>query len=504
MDLLRRILLQTVKSPTKLAAVDDQRSYRRLELTAAAYHIARAVRRQTDKPHVGIMLPTSGGFPAALMGTWLAGRAAVPLNYLLKPEELRYVAEDSGIDTLITVDKMLELFGGGEALPPGLNLLKLDHMSFKGMPPVRWPGKLADDRLAVLLYTSGTSGKPKGVRLSHGNLRANVDALRQFVDEVGEDPSVFLGVLPQFHAFGLTALTLWPLAGGKRVVYSARFVPRRVVELIEEHRPDVFVAIPSMFGALLSVKSMGAEQMSSIRFPISGAEPLPAAVRDGIAERTGLQILEGYGLTETSPVTNCNRPGDNKPGTVGRAIPGVRNIIVGPDNQPLPAETDGEILIAGGNVMQGYHGLPDQTDAVLGEMTLPGESSPTRVFRTGDQGRLDADGFLSITGRIKEMLIVGGENVFPREIEEVLVQHPAVGAAAVIGRPDDMRGETPAAFVELIEDPPEPFDEAIGRAWCRDRLAAYKVPRTIRVIDKLPRNPTGKVLRRDLKPMLDD
>jgi len=493
MSLLHSILGQCLRSASHVAIIDDQRKYTYAKLAGAAMHLAEQVDSATANPHVGILLPTSGAFPAALLGTWLAGRTAVPLNYLLSPEELRYVIKDSGIDTVLTAGVMLE-FLGDNVLPDDLKIVKLEDVDFTGVLPLRWPPIKSDDDLAVLIYTSGTSGRPKGVMLSHGNLQFEIEAIVKHIGLTEAD--TFLGVLPQFHSFGLSALTLLPLRIGSTVVYSARFVPRRIVELISEHRPQVMMAVPSMYGALLGVKSATPDDFKSVRLPVSGGEPLPEAVYDGLLERFNLRLLEGYGLTETSPATNWSLPENAKRYSVGEALPGVRNLIVDEKDNPLPTGEEGEILIAGGLVMLGYYNLPEQTQQVFVELIDPLDGKRKQFFRTGDIGKVDEDGCLFITGRKKEMLIIGGENVFPREIEEALVRHPSVQAAAVVGMKDITRGEVPVAFVEAIEGGTIDANEL--RSSCRDQLAGYKVPREIRQMETLPRNPTGKILRREL------
>ena len=503
MALLRPILRKALTHLRQPAIVDDLGSYSYAKLLGGALFVARTIERTTDAPHVGIMLPTGGGFPIALLGCWLAGRVPVPINYLLSRDDLQHVLKDAQVDTLLTASKLLEHIRtntADDAIPPHLKLVKLEEQSFKGLPPLRWPRDPDDDELAVLLYTSGTSGKPKGVELTHGNLEANA---RASIQHAGLDERcVFLGVLPQFHTFGLTVLTLIPLLLGARVVYTARFIPRRIVQLMKEHRPNVFVAVPSMYHALLSVKAATAEDFSSLTFAIAGGEKLPAALDEQYRARFGVQLYEGYGLTETSPVSNWSTPQQHKPGSVGTTIPGVQNIILDEHNQPLPPDHEGEITITGPGVMRAYHGLPELTNQAITPLQLPHQSQPTRLFRTGDIGKLDADGFLYITGRKKEMLIISGENVFPREIEEVLDKHPAVTASAVVGQPDTARGEVPIAFVELDPEQADTFDPSEARNFCRQDLAPFKVPREIRVMDSLPRNPTGKILRRELTAQL--
>jgi long-chain acyl-CoA synthetase len=481
------IIRRCLRRPFEVACVDDQRAYRRVDLLVAAAVLADELARVSTSPRVGVLLPTGGLFPIAALAGWMLGRTVVPLNYLLKPEELQFVIDDCRPDTVVTVGPMLDFLGYA---PARTRLLKLDTLNFKVVPEPRFPALAAEEETAVLLYTSGTSGKPKGVRLSHGNLSSNI---RQCVEWVGFDHrEVVIGVLPQFHSFGMTVLTLLPMTVGCKAVYTARFVPGKIVRLMREHKGTAFIAIPSMFNALLGVKDAGPADFAHLRYAVSGGEPLPRAVAEGFRERFGVTIAEGYGLTETSPVTNWCRPREYRPGSVGRALPGVEERIVDLETgRDLPAECDGEVRIFGPNLMRGYFNRPAETAAAFDERGF---------LRTGDIGRVDAEGHLYITGRLKEMLIVGGENVFPREIEEVLNAHPGVKDSGVVGLADPVRGELPIAFVEMKEG--AVFDEGALIAHCRPRLAGYKLPREVRRLAALPRNPTGKVMRRELKAML--
>jgi len=467
--------------------IDDRRSYRGIDLLAIALHIADVVEAGSRSERIGIMLPTSGAFTGVISGVWFAGRTAVPLNYLLKPEELQYVIDDSGTDLLIASRKLFETLG----IEPNVkSIVWIEDVDFTTMPSPRLPKRCAADDTAVVLYTSGTSGRPKGVMLTHHNLWSNVTQIREH-EHIGRR-DVFLGVLPQFHSFGLTALTLLPFLTGAKAVYNARFTPRRIVDLFKAHRPTVFFAIPSMYNALMTVKGAKPEDFASLRMAISGGEPLSETISKGFKERLGVEVCEGYGMTESAPVTHARLARENAPGSVGRPLPRVRQRIVDEaTGRDLPPGVDGELRLGGPNIMKGYLNLPEETAASFDEQ---GD------LRTGDMARVDERGFLWITGRIKEMLIVGGENVFPREIEEVLDAHPDVYAAGVVGESDPMRGEVPVAFVEAEEgSAPVPDDL---RAWCRERLAGYKVPKRVVVVEQLPRNPTGKVLRRALKDML--
>lgn len=484
------IIKNLITRPRHPFVTDDRRTYKGIEILVAALHLAGEIERKSESKTVGVMLPSSGAFPIAALAGWMLGRTVVPLNFLLKQSELQFVIDDCGCDTIVSAGPMLEYLGYE---PRVRTIIKMEDLNFKSFPPLRWPSRTPDDELAVLLYTSGTSGLPKGVMLTHGNLKANVRQCTQHI-AIGRD-EVFFGVLPQFHSFGLTVLTLVPLMTGSRVVYAAKFVPQQIIAGFKKHKPTAFIAIPSMYNALLSAKNTKPEDFESLRYIVSGGEPLPDAVFEKFRERFNVTINEGYGLTETAPVTNWCRPGETRQHSVGPTLPEIEQRIVDPESgKTLPAESEGEIQMRGPNVMQGYYKRDEETKAVF---------TDDGFFRTGDIGKLDRDGFLFITGRLKEMLIVGGENVFPREIEEALVKHEAVKAAGVVGKTDPVRGELPVAFIELDDDAPADFNPETLKAFCREHIAGYKVPREIHVLDALPRNPTGKILRRELKTIVD-
>lgn len=481
------IIRSLLASPTRIAVVDDMRSYRAVEILVAAMHVAAKIKSVCDTSTVAFLTPTCGASPIIALAGWMLGKTVVPLNFLLKPEELQYVIDDCGTDTVVTIKPMLDAMG---YTPRSKNLIRLEDISFKGMPEPIFPACPQDEDLALLLYTSGTSGKPKGVMLSHGNINANIQQVLTAVSITKQD--VMLGVLPQFHSFGLTVLTLVPLSVGLKVVYTAKFFPAKIVKLIREHQATIYVAIASMWSAMLSVKDAGPEDFASLRLPLSGGEPLSDATSQRIRERFGVLISEGYGLTETAPVTNLCQPHQYKRHSVGPVMPGmIQRIADLNTGAVLGPNEDGEIQMTGPNVMQGYFNLPNETQ---GAFTKDG------FFRSGDIGHLDDDGFLFITGRLKEMIIIGGENVFPREIEEVLNTHESIAASGVVGIQDPIRGELPVAFVELRDG--ATFNMHDVASWCRGRLAGYKVPKEIHVVEALPKNPTGKIMRRELKNMI--
>lgn len=487
------ILRRFMAHPFKRVATDDSRDYRAIDMLVASLHMAAQIKRHSRTENVGLLLPTSGAFPIAALGAWMAGRTIVPLNYLLKPDELQFVIDDSGIDTIFTVQKMLDFL---EREPRVKNLRLLEDVNMKSVPMPMIPRNPPADRTAAIVYTSGTSGKPKGVMLSHGALAANVrQGLRHL--HLSSKTDVMLGVLPQFHCYGMTQLTLTPLTHGVRVVYTARFVPKRIIELVRDQRATVMVGIPSMYNAIAALKSGTPEHLESLRLILSGSEALPEAVQEKFKARYHKHICEGYGMTEMSPATHCSVSETCKPRSVGKPVPDVEQRIVDPKTEEvLGVCQDGEIRLRGPNMMTGYFHLPEKTAEVI---------DSDGFYRTGDQGHVDENGYLFITGRIKEMIIVGGENVFPREIEEVLDRHPMVHASGVIGKHDAMRGEVPVAFVELCEDAdPAEYNAPELVTFCREHLAGYKVPKKIIRIDALPRNPTGKILRRDLHKFLSE
>lgn len=465
----------------RLAAADQSLMVDYRTLIGLAGGLARSIAAQTDRPHVGILAPTSTAAALAIFATWYAGRTPVPLNFLLSPDELRPIVADAGLDLIVTVQHFEPL-----AAAVGAKTLL---MAGKTMAPQRIePPNCAAGDTAVIIYTSGTSGAPKGVCLSFTNLLGNVDGCVAHARLAPDQ--VFLSVLPQFHSFGFTAMTVVPLLLGATVWYLPRFSPLMVLNTIQEQRVSVFMAVASMFGALLHAKDAPPDALRGLTLAISGGEPLPMRVFEAFRERFGVSIMEGYGLTETSPVVSINTPWACRPGSVGRPLPGIEVCAVDAGGAVLRPGGEGELLIRGHCVMQGYYQREEETRQAIHDGAL----------RTGDVGRVDEEGYVHITGRAKEMLIVGGENVVPREIENVLLDHPAVAEAAVIGMRDELRGELPVAFVILKEGAdPASAGEVELRNFCRSRLAGYKVPRSVRIEKELPRSPTGKILKRALR-----
>lgn len=469
------------RQPQHLAVIDDHGRYTYEQLARMAAGLSMYLSLKTQRPRVGLLLPPSAGFVVSFYGTLLSGKTAVPINYLLGEREIGHIIKDSEIDTVVTIP-----FFAGRL--QGLPLNVIDLMSLpRDVPEIEphFPSVLADN-VAVLLYTSGTSGLPKGVLLTYGNLQSDVDASIQHA--ALKHRHTFLGVIPLFHSFGLTAMMLAPIQLGATIIYIARFSPVATLNALREHKASLVFGIPSMFAAILRLKDAKPEDFAHIYVTATGGEPLPATLREAFRERFGIPLYEGYGLTETSPVVALNIPQMHKPGSVGKPVPGVEIKIADDNDNALPPGQVGEVWLKGPMIMKGYHNLPQETAAAL---------TPDLYFKTGDLGMVDAEGFLHITGRKKDMIIVSGEKAYPREIEETLMRHPAVSEAAVVGKKDPGRGEVVVAFVLPKEG--QTIQPDALRDFARNAgLAQWKVPREIFVVQDLPRSPTGKVLKREL------
>jgi len=480
--LFEPLFAHAVSQPQTPAVQDDRGSYTYQQLAATAAGLGIYLAAQTQKPNVGLLLPASAAFVASFYGTLLAGKSVVPLNFLLGDREIAHMIQDSGIDTIVSIP---QLAGRLKDLP----LKVVDLTQLPPTPPAalapKFPSPKADDT-AVLLYTSGTSGKPKGVMLTYGNLQSDVDAAIEQAQLKHQHR--FLGVIPLFHAFGFTAMMLAPIQLGATIFYIARFSAVATVQAIREHQASLVFGVPSMFATLLHLKNAAPEDFRSIYAMITGGEPLPQSLAQAFEQRFGVPLYEGYGLSETSPVVALNVPQEHRPGSVGKPVPGMQVRIADETGNPLPPEQTGEVWLKGPMVMKGYYNLPQETAAAL---TTDG------YFKTGDLGKLDRDGFLYITGRKKEMISIAGEKVYPREIEDVLLGHPAIAEAAVLGKKDPARGEVIAAFVRPKPEQTIQADQV--RDFCRQEgLAQWKCPREVIIVEDFPRSATGKVLKRVL------
>jgi long-chain acyl-CoA synthetase len=454
----------------------------------AALQAAASLRSRGVEPgdRVGLVLPNVPSFPVVFYGALLAGAAVVPMNPLLKAREVEYYLRDSGARVVVALgpsaEPVVEAAGtvGIEALTVGA----VRPEELLGDAALDDPVDRADDDIAVILYTSGTTGQPKGAELTHANLAGNARTTAETLLESTPD-DVIMGCLPLFHVFGLTCGLDAAVLRGSLLTLIPRFDGGKALSVIERDRVTIFEGVPTMFAAMLHSPGAWRTDVSSLRLCVSGGSAMPVEIMRSFEETFGCIVLEGYGLSETSPVASFNHPhAERKPGSIGTPVAGVEMRLVDDDGKDVPGGEVGEIAIRGENVMKGYWQRPEETATAI----------PDGWFRTGDLARQDEDGYFFIVDRKKEMIIRGGYNVYPREIEEALYEHPAVAEAACIGISHPDLGEEVAAAVALTPGAGADADEL--KAFVKERVAAYKYPRHLWLVDALPKGPTGKILRR--------
>ncbi len=473
-----------------------------------------------------LFMPNCPQFLIAFYGTLRAGAIVVPTNPQYVPRELSYQASDSGAETIVALTmawpvvreargktpvKRVILSNIKEYFPPALRVLFTlfrerkeghapDLAGEQGVHSLRSvltlgaalrPVPIAQNDVAVLGYTGGTTGVSKGAMLTHRNLVAQAAITLAWFPDKQPGRDVLMGALPLFHSFGLTCVMNIGVHLGAALVLvpNPRDLPA-VLKAADKHRPTIFCGVPTMYAAINNYKDLNKYDLKSVKYCTSGAAPLPEEVQVTFERTTGGKLVEGYGLTETCSPTHVNpMEGTRKIGTIGVPVPNTLSKIVDPaTGADLPVGEIGEIAINSPQVMAGYWNRPEET----GHVMLPGG-----YFLTGDLGTMDEDGFFRVMDRKKDMFIVGGFNVYPREIEEVLYQHPKVLEAAVVGIPDVKRGENIKAFVVLKSGEAATEEEII--TFCREQLTRYKVPRQVVFRDSLPKTMVGKILRRALR-----
>ena len=474
-----------------LRAGQDFTTYAGLEQATA--RVAELLRERGVAPgdRVGIMLPNVREFAYAYYGVLRAGAVVVPMNVMLKEREVGFYLGDSGATLVIAWHELADPAGAGAAAAGAARLL-VEPGQFgpsasriEAQEPV---AERAADDTAVILYTSGTTGKPKGAELTHSNLAINADVTKQLLSICPED--VILGALPLFHAFGQTCGLNVAVSSGASLALVQRFDAGAVLESIERDRVTVFEGVPTMYSALLNHPLRERSDASTLRLGVSGGAALPVELLHGFERAFDCTILEGYGLSETSPVACFNHPNHiRKPGSIGTPVEGVEMKLVDDSRAEVESGEVGEIAIRGHNVMKGYWNRAEATaDAIDSE----------GWFYSGDLARIDEDGCYFIVDRKKELIIRGGYNVYPREIEEVLYEHPAVREAAVIGIAHPELGEEVAAAIAL--KPGARATETEIREFVKTNVAAYKYPRHLWFVDELPKGATGKILKRAIEP----
>ena len=454
----------------------------------AAAGVAAGLRARGVQPgdRVGMVLPNVLSFPVVFYGALIAGAAVVPMNPLLKAREVEYYLRDSGARLVVALDAVADA-ATEAAAAVGVDAVTVGPVDPGATLDGSGSGDLEprEDRdAAVILYTSGTTGPPKGAELTHANLRGNARTTQETLLE-GTPEDVVMGCLPLFHVFGLTCALNAGVLAGSCLTLLPRFDGAKALEIIERDRVTVFEGVPTMFTAMLHSPDRDRHDVSSLRLCVSGGSAMPVEVMRGFEKAFGCIVLEGYGLSETSPVASFNHPhAERKPGTIGTPIRGVEMRLVDDEGRDVATGDVGEIAIRGENVMKGYWNRPEETAKAI----------PDGWFRTGDLARQDEDGYFAIVDRKKEMIIRGGYNVYPREIEEALYEHPAVAEAACVGTPHPDLGEEVVAAVAL--KPGTQADPSELQAWVKERVAAYKYPRHVWLVEALPKGPTGKILRR--------
>ena len=476
---------------TALRLGDDTVSYGTLDQASA--RMAGLLHDRGVKPGdpVGIMLPNTPEFAIAYFGVVRAGGIVVPMNPLLKSREVAYYLGDSGAGLLFAWHDFADEARTG-AQQAEADAVVVEPSGFDGLlasgPPAEDMVDRHEDDTAVILYTSGTTGQPKGAELTHANLTRNCEVVATELLRLTTDDVMF-GGLPLFHAFGQTCTLNAAVASGACLTLLPRFDAGQALRILAAHGVTVCAGVPTTFGRLVQAPDRDAYDVSRLRLSICGGAAMPVQVLRAFEAAFACVVLEGYGLSETSPVASFSRlDAERKPGSIGTPIPGVQMRVVDDKGNEVPHGETGEIVIRGPNVMKRYWQRPEATAAAIRD----------GWFHTGDLGRVDEDGYFWIVGREKDVIIRGGYNVYPREVEAVLYEHPAVADAAVIGLPSADLGEEVGAAVVLKRGASATAEEL--RDYVKRRVAAYKYPRKVWIVDALPKGPTGKILKREVVP----
>jgi long-chain acyl-CoA synthetase len=486
MTLYQMLKQSAATSPNKIALRFEDEVFSYTQLLVLVNRLGHHLQYMGVQPgdRVVLVLPNTPAFIISYFAVTGIGAIAVPINPVWTADELHYIIKDSKAKLVISAQlPAVETIAA--SIP---NIIWVDYAAQTQWQQLLMAGddsplgkQVKANDLAVFIYTSGTTGKPKGAMLTHRNLVANVTATTEAIGVTNDD--VFLCVLPLFHCLAATVCMLLPIGLGGQIVLMEQFAPKLFVENITNNGVSVLVGVPAMY-VVLTTNHIPVDVLKGIRVCISGGAPLPVSVLRRFQKTFGLPIREGYGLSEASPVVAVNRPQLIKPGTIGPPIPGVRVRIVDTDGNDLPLGEAGELLVQGDNVMVGYFGMPLASEQALRDGWL----------HTGDIASIDSDGYITIVDRLKDMIIVGGLKVYPREVEEVLYTHPKIKEAAVVGVSHSLRGESVKAVISLKEN--ERMTQTEVTTYCKEHLAHYKVPKTVEFLPTLPKSSTGKILRR--------
>ncbi|WP_254832585.1 long-chain-fatty-acid--CoA ligase [Haloglomus salinum] len=518
-----RDTVESTPDATAIAYHGTEQSYAEFWERTGQFAAALDERGVGADDRVGIYLPNLPQFVTAFYGTLRAGAIVVPMNPQYKAREISHLLADSGAKAVVTLAENADAVAAVQddtdvetVISVGDSAADADKttadavgfasfLAADTLPVV----ERGDDDIAVQPYTSGTTGQPKGVLLSHDNLASNSMANATVMDpSLGPDDEL-VGTLPLFHIYGMSGVMNAAMFQGATYVPVTEWDPQAVFDLIEDRGITVMFGVPAMFNDMINQPDAADRDLSSLRFVNSGGSSLPMEVLETFEELFGVDLYEGYGLTETSPVTHANRPGARRKGSIGQPIDAVDAKIVDQQFEELPrvergpvdedeADLDavvGELVVAGPNVMQGYYGLPEANEAAFTE------ADGKRWFHTGDLGYWDEDDFFYVVDRKKHMIVTGGYNVYPREVEELLYEHEAIADAAVVGVDDERRGQTIKALVVPAAgyEPGEDVTEEEIKQYCLDALAEYKHPRIVEFREELPRTETGKVQKYELR-----
>ncbi|MFC0523536.1 fatty acid--CoA ligase family protein [Pontibacillus salicampi] len=507
MNISDQLAITAREIPTKTAYIfqDQETSYQELEGSVTKFASGLEQMGLQKGDHIALVTGNSPYFIIGLYGALRLGLTVIPVNPTYTAEEMGYMLENGDVKAVISMDLFLETFEKMSS-----SIAKVEHIivaetdssipwekrslsgKMKSFTKVISEGsldfispKLDAEDIGVILYTSGTTGSPKGAMLTHRNIFSNAKDVADYL-QMNNDDTV-IAALPMFHVFCLTVSLNAPLMNGGTVLVMPKFSPQEVFRVTEKFQASVFAGVPTMYNYLLQGGVEHKASLQSLRLCISGGASMPVALLQQFEETFNVIISEGYGLSEASPVTSFNpldRP--RKPGSIGTNIWNVENIIVDELGEELPAGEVGELVVRGPNVMKGYYKMPEETAVALRDGWL----------YTGDMARMDEEGYIYIVDRKKDMILVGGYNVYPREVEEVLYRHENVTEVAVIGAPDPNLGEAVQAFV--VVDDPNVTEQALYD-YCTGHLAKYKLPASIQFLEELPKNTTGKILRKSLR-----
>jgi acyl-CoA synthetase (AMP-forming)/AMP-acid ligase II len=476
--------LRAAANPLRTAVADDRAELSNAELLAAVVRAAACLRGcdVSAGDVVAVMLPNTASFVVLLFAAWRLGAAVTPINPSLTPAEVRYQVGDAAAKVLVVA--------AAPAFDTGAHVVTTDELD-RGVPTpgLVEPPQYPDSALALLIYTSGTTGRPKGVMLDHANLSAMCAAVIDGFAMTSDDHSLL--ILPLFHVNGIVVGTLSPLLAGGRATIAGRFRADTFFDRIQASRATYFSAVPTIYTMLCGLPAGAKPDTSSVRFAVCGAAPASVELLEAFESRYGIPIIEGYGLSEGSCASTVNPlTGKRKAGTVGLPLPGQTIRLVDAAGNPVTEGEAGEVVIKGANVMRGYLNRPEETARTIVDGWL----------HTGDVGRFDEDGYLVLVDRAKDMIIRGGENIYPREIEAVVYGLPQIAEAAVVGRPDPVYGEEPVLFVSLHPD--VTIDAATIREHLVGALSKYKLPVQITILADLPKNAVGKIAKPELRKRL--